>query len=121
MKGKKMIVGVQGSSNFSDYKGFLRGMGVALSGMAADDQHFYIYSAGPSKLNSMAMEFVNLSERGMRSRGKKIKMYKVPPSWITEHISEINYFAYFSTDSDKNSRLVYDAQEHNVETGIFKY
>lgn len=116
-----MIIGVQGSSNFSDYQVFLRGMGVALSNLSIDDPYFYIYSAGPAKINSMAMEFVNLSERGMKSRGKKIKMYKVAPSWISENILEINYFAYFSTDSDKSSRLVYDAQENNIETGIFRY
>lgn len=116
-----MIVAIQGSGNFSDYQVFLRGMGVALSGLKSDDPFFYIYSAGPSKINSMAMEFVNLSERGMKARGKKIKLYKVAPSWVTENIFDINYFAYFSTDSDKNSRLVYDAQENNIETGIFRY
>lgn len=116
-----MIVGVQGSSNFTDYQVFLRGMGVALSSMHSDDPYFYIYSAGPAKVNAMAMEFVNLSERGMKSRGKKIKLYKVAPSWISDNIVEINYFAYFTTDSEKNSRLVYDAQENNVETGIFRY
>jgi hypothetical protein len=44
----------------------------------------------------MVSEFVNLSERGMKSRGKKIKFYKVAPSWLEENIQEINYFAYFS-------------------------
>jgi len=116
-----MIIGIQGSSNFSDYQVFLRGMGVALSSMPSDDKYFYIYSAGPAKLNAMAMEFVNLSEKGMKLRGKKIKLYKVAPSWISENILEINYFAYFSTDSDKNSRLVYDSQQNNIETGIFRH
>lgn len=116
-----MIVVIQGSSNFSDYQVFLRGMGVALSGLKPDDPYFYIYSAGPAKVNSMAMEFVNLSERGMKSRGKKIKLYKVAPSWVSENINEINYLAYFTTESDKMSRLVFDAQDNNIENGIFRY
>lgn len=116
-----MIVGIQGSSNFADYQVFLRGMGVALSSMHPEDKYFYIYSAGPAKINAMATEFVNLSERGMKSRGKKIKLYKVAPSWITENIYEINYFAYFAQESDKVSRIVFDAQENNIENGIFRY
>lgn len=116
-----MIVGIQGSSNFSDYQVFLRGMGVALSSMPNNDAYFYVYSAGPAKVNSMAMEFVNLSEKGMKLRGKKIKLYKVAPSWISKNMQDVNYFAYFSTESDKISRLVYDAQENNIDNGIFRY
>ena len=93
-----MIVGVQGTSSFEDYNVFLRSMGVALSGMQEADQYFYIYSAGPAKVNSMIMEFVNLSERGMKSRGKKIKFYKVAPTWISENIKDINYFVFLSKE-----------------------
>lgn len=116
-----MIVGVQGTSSFDDYKVFLRAMGVALSGMPENDEYFYIYSAGPAKVNAMVMEFVNVSEKGMKSRGKKIKMYKVAPSWIAENFSEINYFAFLSKPSESNSKLVSEAQLNNVEVGIFRY
>lgn len=116
-----MIVAIQGSSGFSDYQVFLRGMGVALSGLHNDDKYFYIYSAGPAKINNMVTEFVNLSERGMKARGKKIKMYKVAPLWISENINDINYFAYFTTESDKMSKLVHDAQNNNIDNGIFRY
>lgn len=116
-----MIVGVQGTSSFTDYQVFLRAMGVAMSSMQQEDQYFYIYSAGPVNINSMATEFVNLSERGMKSRGKKIKMYKVPPSWISENIKDINYFAYLSTPNDPKSKLVNEAQLNNIEVGIFRY
>jgi len=96
-------------------------MGVALSSMPAEDEYFYIYSAGPANVNKMVMEFTNVSEKGMKSRGKKIKMYKVAPSWIEENFSEINYFAYLSKPNESNSKLVAQAQLNNVEVGIFKY
>jgi len=116
-----MIVAVQGSKNFDDYNILLRAMGVAMSGLRDDDPYFYIYSAGPAKINSMISEFSNLSERGMKARGKKIKYYKVPPSWIADNIKDVNYFAYLSTPQENNSKLVAEAELNNVEVGIFKY
>lgn len=116
-----MIVGIQGTSSFDDYQIFLRAMGVAMSTMPENDQYFYIYSAGPARINSMAMEFVNISERGMKSRGKKIKMYKVPPVWLEENMDQIGYFAFLSTPKESASKLVKEAELKNIEVGIFKY
>jgi hypothetical protein len=116
-----MIVGVQGTSGFSDYKVFLRAMGVAMSALLEQDREFYLYSAGPGNINSMVSEFVNLSERGMKSRGKKIKFYKVAPSWLEENMQELNYFAYFSLPKESVSKLVNQAQNNNVDVGIFNY
>jgi hypothetical protein len=116
-----MIVGVQGTNSFDDYQVFLRAMGVALSSMSEEDEYFYIYTAGPSKVNSMVMEFVNVSEKGMKSRGKKIKMYKVAPSWMSENMQDINYFMFLSKPKEHTSKLVAEAELNNVEVGIFKY
>jgi len=96
-------------------------MGVALSSMPENDSYFYIYSAGPARINSMVMEFVNLSERGMKTRGKKIKFYKVPPSWLKDNMKDLNYFAFMSKPKEPLSRLVADAELNNVEVGIFRY
>ena len=117
----KMIVAVQGTSSFSDYNVFLRAMGVAMSGMPNEDTEFYIYSAGPAKINSMVSEFVNLSERGMKARGKKIKYYKVPPSWLSENIESFNYLAFLSKPKEPVSKLVAEAELNNIEVGIFRY
>lgn len=116
-----MIVGVQGTSGFDDYQVFLRAMGVALSSMPVDDEYFYIYTAGPANINKMVMEFVNVSEKGMKSRGKKIKMFKVAPLWLSDNITDINYFVYLSKPKDVTSKLVAQAQLNNVEVGIFQY
>ena len=116
-----MIVGIQGTNRFSDYNVFIRAMGVAMSSISEDDPYFYLYSAGPANINAMASEFTNLSERGFKARGKKIKFYKVPPSWIEENMPSVNYFAYLSTPQDTTSKLVESAQLHNIEVGIFKY
>lgn len=116
-----MIVGVQGDSQFSDYNSFLRAMAVALSGLQDDDQHFYVYSAGPANINKMVTEFVNISERGMKARGKKVKFFMVQPSWLSDNMPDMGYFAYFTTQERQYSKLVVDAQSNNVEVGIFKY
>lgn len=116
-----MIVAVQGTSSFSDYNVFLRAMGVAMSSLSEEDLYFYIYSAGPGNVNDMASEFVNLSERGMKSRGKKIKMYKVAPSWISENIKDVNYFAFMSKESEQVTKLIDEAKANNVDYGIFRY
>lgn len=116
-----MIVVVQGSSEFDDYNVFLRAMSVALSGMGNDDKEFSIYSVGPARVNSFVSEFSNLSERGMKSRGKKIKFYKVPASWVEENIEYVNYLAYLSKPKQATSKLVAMAELKNIEVGIFRY
>jgi hypothetical protein len=119
--GRKMIVGIQGTSSFDDYQVFLRAMAVTMSSLKEEDPDFYIYSAGPANINAMVSEFTNLSERGLKARGKKIKYKAVPPSWITENILDINYFAFLSKEREQVSRLIEDAKNNNVEHGIFRY
>jgi hypothetical protein len=116
-----MIVAVQGTKEFNDYNVFLRSMSVALSEMKKDDGEFIIYSAGPARVNSFVSEFSNLSERGMKARGKKIKFYLAAPSWISENINFVNYFVFLSKPNEKKSKLVFDAEKNNIEVGIFRY
>lgn len=116
-----MIVAVHGTVDFDDYQVFLRAMSVALSGMAEEDKEFIVYSAGPAKINSFVSEFCNLSERGMKARGKKIKFYKAPMSWIEENMSYVNYLAFLSKPKQPVSKLVSVAELNNVEVGIFRY
>ena len=116
-----MIVAVQGTKEFNDYNVFIRAMGVAMSGMKEEDTEFTIYSVGPARINSMVSEFTNLSERGMKARGKKIKFYKAHSSWIEENMSYINYFAFLSAANQSQSKLINVAESNNVEVGIFRY
>ncbi len=116
-----MIVAVHGTNEFDDYQIFLRAMSVALSGMSEGDKEFIVYSVGPAKINSFVSEFCNLSERGMKARGRKIKFYKVPASWVEENMSHINYFAFLSNPKQAVSKLVATAELNNVEVGIFRY
>ncbi len=116
-----MNVVVQGTNEFNDYNSFIRAIGVAMSGMKDGDDELHIYSAGPAQINSMVIEFCNLSERGMKARGKKIKHYKVPKQWIYENMEHINYFAFLSKPKQPVSKLVAEAELKNVEVGIFRY
>lgn len=116
-----MIIGVQGTRSFNDYAIFLRAMGTALSSMHDDDNEVHIYSAGPSVINSFAMEFTNITERSMKSRGKKIKLVKVPPSWLADNMNRIDYLAMFSKPKEPLSKLVEKAESHNVDVGVYRY
>lgn len=116
-----MLVAVQGTNSFDDYNVFIRAMGVAMSSMEQDEKEFYVYSAGPTKVNGFVAEFCNLAERGMKARGKKIKYYKVPVSWVQENLDSFNYFAFLGKPKESVSRLVAEAELKNIEVGIFRY
>jgi hypothetical protein len=116
-----MIVGIQGTRSFEDYSVFLRGMGAALASMGQEDKEFFIYSAGPANINSMGMEFSNISERSLKARGIKIKFIKIPPSWIKQNIHSLNYFAFFSRPKEPVSSLVDLADAKDVEVAIYRY
>lgn len=116
-----MIVAIQGSRTFSDYNVFLRAMGTSLSSMAEGDDEFLIYSAGPVNINTMALEFSNVSERSFKARGIKIRFRKVPPSWIRSNIHELNYFLYFSKLKEPVSDLVDLAEAKDLDVGIYRH
>ena len=116
-----MIVAIQGTKAFNDYSVFLRAMGTALSEMKDEDKEFYIYSAGPTHINSMAMEFSNVSERSLKARGIRIKMIKIPPSWIKENIHSIEYFAFFSKPKEPVSSLVSYAESKDTRVGVYRF
>jgi len=116
-----MIVGVQGTNNFNNYSIFLRSMAVALSEVGPDDKDFTVYSAGPENINMMAMEFVNLSERGMKARGKTIKFFKVSPKWLEENIQSINHFAFLSNPKEHVSKIVHMSKLNNINTNVYTF
>ena len=116
-----MIIAIQGTKNFSDYNVFLRAMGTALSTMESEDKEIIIYSAGPAIINSMGIEFSNISERGLKARGIKIRFSKVPPSWIKNNINDIDYVAYFSKPKEPVSELVEIAEAKDIEVGIYRF
>lgn len=116
-----MIVAVQGSRNFNDYNIFLRAMGTSLSAMKEGDDRLIIYSAGPAQINSMAHEFVNVSERSLKARGIRSQVRKVPPSWVKENLREIDYIAFFSKPKEPLSDLVRYAEDRDAEIGVYRY
>jgi len=116
-----MIIGVQGSRNFTDYQIFLRAMGTALSTIKPNDTEVFIYSAGPANINSMCMEFSNVVERSMKARGIKIKMHKAPISWMKENMDSFDYFIYVSKPKENLSELAVLADKKDIEMGVYRY
>ena len=115
----KMVV--QGTKNFNDYNIFLRAMGTALSSMSEDDKEIIIYSAGPAHINEMAMEFSNISERGLKARGIKIKMIKMPIKWLRSNLHELDYLAFFSKPKEPVTDLIKAAEAKDLDVGIYRY
>lgn len=116
-----MIIGIQGSRNFNNYRIFLRAMGAALSTLPEDDNSITIYSAGPSSINAMGLEFANITERSLKARGMKIKLHKVSPSWLEDNLYSVDYFAYFSLPKEPTSSLYESARAKDIEAYIFQF
>lgn len=116
-----MIIAIQGTKNFSDYNVFLRAMGTALSLMPKDDKEILIYSVGPAVINSMGLEFSNISQRSLKARGIKIKFNTVPFNWMKSNIKDVDYLAYFSKPKEPLSELVELADAKDIEVGVYRF
>ena len=116
-----MIVGVQGTPNFNNYNIFLRAMAVALSELKENEKEFYLYTAGPSNINAMASEFVNLSERGMKAGGKSIKLFRVTSEWLEENINSFNHFAFVANPREQVSKVVNLSKSKNINTNVYNF
>lgn len=116
-----MIIAVEGSSRFNDYSIFLNAMGTALFRMNPEDTQIFLYTAGPRRVNEMALEFANVSERSLRGRGIRIQVRKVPPSWIREYLHELDYFAYFAVDKEVLPPIVNSAKSKDVTVEVYRY
>lgn len=116
-----MILAIQGTRNFEDYNIFLFGMRVVLSDMSQDDKEIVIYSAGPAGLNSMAQGFCNISEDSLKARGIKIKFNKVPPTWVSDNLGNIDKIAFFRKPGEPKTKMIVAAEAVDKEVGIFQY
>ena len=116
-----MKIAIQGSRNFNQYEVFLNGMGRTLAMLDSEDTEFFLYSIGPARTNEMAMEFSNISERSLKARGIKIRLFKVPPSWLKSNIHDMDYFAYFCNKKEPASAMVDFAESKDIEIGIYRF
>jgi len=116
-----MIVGIQGTKAFSNYNIFLRGMGRALSAMPSEDREFTVLASGPGNINSMALEFINITERGLKARKIKSKIVKVPPKWLKENIHDLDFFLYFCNPKESYSDVYQLAKRKDVEAEIYRF
>jgi hypothetical protein len=116
-----MIIAVYGSNKFDDYSIFLNAMGTAMFRMDKDDTEIFLYTAGPRRVNEMAQEFANVSERGLKGRGIKIQVRKVPPSWIKENFAYLDYFAYFAVHKEVLPAIVNSAHAKDIPVEVYRY
>jgi hypothetical protein len=116
-----MIVAIQGTKTFDDYQIFLRAMGTALRDLPEGDSEFLIFSAGPMRINAFGQEFSNISERTLKSKGIKIKLVKVPPSWIDSNLSSIDYFAFFSKPKETWSKQAQNAHDKDANLWVYRF
>jgi len=116
-----MKIGIQGSRNFSDYTIFLRAISTALHSISDVDDSIVIFSAGPYKVNSMVQEFANVSERGLRARGKSVQVVKVSPKWLKSKMGIMDHFIYLSLPKEPLSELVREAENKDIFVGVYRY
>lgn len=116
-----MIIVVEGTKSFNDYEIFMRAMGVGLS-TKTEDSEIQVWSAGPHVINSFTAAFCNSSENFLKQKGYKITFSKAPSFWISQNLSYVDYFAFFSLPKEPISKLVQQAQLlEGCEVGIFRY
>lgn len=116
-----MIVTIQGTKNFKDYSIFLRAMGTALSSKDPEDKEFFVYAIGSANINSMGLEFMNITERSLKAQGIRSRLFKVPPSWVKDNVHDIDYFAYFSKPKEPVSSALEYAESKSVDIGIYRF
>jgi hypothetical protein len=114
-----MILAVQGSRKFDDYSIFLSAMGRAMRRLEDGDREIFLYTAGPRRINEMALEFVNVSD--FKSRQIKAQVRKVPPSWIEDNMSYLDYFAYFCVDRESVPPIVDLADSKDVPADVYRF
>jgi len=112
---------VQGSNNFSDYNIFLRAMYTALHTIHEDDDEIVLYSAGPVKVNNMALEFNNITENSLKARGIRIQTRRVTKKWVEDNMHSVDYLAFFSKPGEQVSKLVDLADEFGVEAQVYTF
>jgi hypothetical protein len=96
-------------------------MHTALTQLPEDDKMITIMSAGPAQINSFGQEFSNITERSLKARGIRIKLVKIPPSWIKDNISNVDYLAYFSKPKESLPDIVTLADSKDVEVGVYRF
>lgn len=116
-----MIVVVQGTRGFNDYSIFLSGMRSALINLSDDDKQFTVFSAGPVNINSMVMEFINVTERSLKAKGIKSKFVKIPPSWIEQNHHDIDLLAYYALPKEPIPDMITRVSNKGVNVQFYRF
>ena len=117
-----MIIAVHGNKNFDDYSIFLNGMWRALNDFQEGiDNEIFIYTAGPKNINEFAHEYANVSERGLKGRGVKIQVRRVPPSWIKDNFNFLDHVAYFGVKKEDTPEIINSARAKDVRAEVYRY
>lgn len=117
-----MIIVVEGTKAFEDYSTFTRAMSVAMSSFDKEnDNSIQVWSAGPANINSYTAAFCNLTENYLKQKGVKLRFTKVPYTYVEENFQYVDYFAFFSADNERWSRLASKADAADVRMEVYKY
>lgn len=114
-----MIIGIQGSKHFKEYKSLMQAMVFGMRKVADQETEVLVYSAGPANINAYVAEFCNVTERSLKARGIKIKFFNVPPSWIEKNFDSLDYMFFMGTKNEKRSKLIDLADKRGVDTHVF--
>lgn len=117
-----MNIVIQGTKSFSEYSIFLRSMHTLMTIVQTKGiKDITIFSAGPLRINDMIREFFGVTERSLKGRGVSNKIVRVPPKWVEENISSIDYFIFLSKPKEPLSKQADIAEAKNVELAVYRY
>ena len=111
-----MNILIESSSKFNDYPDFMRSMMVALSD---GDEEINLLCYKSHKLYSMALEFANVTEQSLKSRGIKLKVNRVADQQLDN--LKLNKMFYFCTPGEHLSPLAKKISNSGQEVVKFVY
>lgn len=114
-----MIVVTHGTNKFNDYSIFLSGMRTALINLPEGDDTFTIFSAGPVKVNNMALEFLNVAN--LKARGIKTKLVKIPQYWIKDNYEKIDFLAFYALPKEPIPDIIKSVGEKDVNVQVYRF
>jgi hypothetical protein len=69
----------------------------------------------------MAMEFINITERGLKARGIRSKLVKVPPSWIEQNHHKIDLLAFYALPKQEIPAMITRVSNKGVNVQFYRF
>lgn len=90
-----MKVMIHGTNKFDQYDIFINALGRVIRSIPEEDGELTLFPLGPTNVNSMCHEFINISERSLKANGIKGKVIPRPVKWGKDNYKDFDLFLFF--------------------------